>query len=99
MKKLKELWAETKERLYWFWREWGGLIIILSICAAIIFGMASAINAFSRYQCSNYERITGKETTYAEWDSCYVGSMRWDEYLKAQTAANFGIHPVQIMED
>lgn len=46
-------------------------------------------NEYSRYQCESYARITGKATEYNNYDICYVNGQRWDEYLAAQTAANF----------
>lgn len=51
-------------------------------------------NKYSSYQCSNYSRITGKETIYAEFDTCYIkseqGYQRWDEY-KARAIASDGL--------
>jgi len=53
-----------------------GIIIILSI-----FVIADRICA---YQCSNYEKITNKETKWMFLDSCYIntdnGWQRWEEY-------------------
>ena len=51
-------------------------------------------NEYHRYKCSNYEKITAKQTRYANFDSCYVkttqGYQRWDEY-KSRIIASEGL--------
>jgi hypothetical protein len=48
-------------------------------------------NFYSEYQCSAYQKITGVETRYSQFDVCYVntksGWQRWDEY-KARIIAS-----------
>lgn len=55
-------------------------------------GLGSA--AYTNYQCSNYQKVTGKETKYVLFDTCYVqtadGFQRWDEY-KIRAAASEGL--------
>ena len=52
------------------------------------------INEFTRYQCNNFHRITGKNVKYANMDACYIetptGYQRWDEY-KLRAAASEGL--------
>lgn len=49
---------------------------------------------YGQYQCENYKDITGKNTKYAQFDTCYVetsnGFQRWDEY-KARSVASEGL--------
>ena len=68
-----------------------GFVFILMAFVAV---SAIGTNAYMKYQCKNYARITGKETRYAEFDICYVetdrGFQRWDEY-KARAVASEGL--------
>lgn len=56
----------------------------LTIVTFIIIGITALSNEYVRYQCNQYEEITGKETKYSHFDSCYIstenGWQRWDEY-------------------
>ena len=71
------------------------LVLILVACAALGFAvLLAAVDPFARYQCSNFQAITGKATKYATLDSCYIltaeGWQRWDEY-KARAVASEGL--------
>ena len=54
-------------------------ILVVSAAAIII-----PMNAYNNYACKNYEKVTGKQTVFMQFDSCYVmtaaGFQRWDEY-------------------
>jgi len=52
--------------------EIGAFIAIALIIVSIIGTAMLAVNKLERYQCDSYEDMTGKETIYAEWDSCYI---------------------------
>lgn len=69
-----------------------GVVLLPTFIVIALAGVGS--NEYSRYQCSNYERIAGKETRYANFDTCYVktaqGFQRWDEY-KLRAAASEGL--------
>ena len=58
------------------------MTIFLIIAAIVIFINQSV----SMYQCSSFESVTGKETKYKFFDSCYVDFngelMRYDEYTQ-----------------
>jgi hypothetical protein len=58
--------------------------MLVGIPLAIIAFIAFGLNAWTASICSRYERITGKQTMYANFDSCYVQHegqwMRWEEY-------------------
>lgn len=59
--------------------------------AMVVVPLVFMENAYQRYQCDNYAKITDKETFYANFDECYVktnsGFQRWDEY-KARIIAS-----------
>jgi hypothetical protein len=63
---------------------WIIVVIVLTILILFSIGLATISNSYSRYQCSQYEKLTGIPTTYSNWDICYVetesGLQRWDEY-------------------
>lgn len=65
--------------------------VIFAIC---FFAIAILSNAYTEYQCNNYQQVAGKETKYAAFDACYVktdgGWQRWDEY-KARAIASEGL--------
>lgn len=70
-------------------------VLIVAVCAALALGLLiGASDAVARYQCGNFQKITGKETRYALLDSCYVstseGWQRWDEY-KVRAVASEGL--------
>jgi len=64
------------------------------IVMALVSSCAIGANAYIRYQCEKYAQITGKDTRYVEFDSCYIktseGFQRWDEY-KARAVASEGL--------
>ena len=69
----------------------------LSFCVVVLLPIALLMlgrNEYGRYLCSNYERIAAKETSYANFDTCYIktaqGYQRWDEY-KIRAAASEGL--------
>lgn len=39
---------------------------------AFIAVLVLMVNAYGRYQCENYESVTGKPTKFVDFDSCYV---------------------------
>ncbi len=65
--------------------------VIIGLMTAIFAPIIAIAEIGSRYTCSNYEKTTGKETTYLTLDSCYVktdaGWQRWDEYKNRSTAS------------
>lgn len=67
-------------------------IVIMPIIITI--GLLVGGNEYIRYQCSNYEIVTGKETRYVNYDACYIksaqGFERWDEY-KGRSIASEGL--------
>ena len=56
------------------------LVFIVSIYGGIFIG----VHEYREYQCKSYEQITGKETLYNSFDSCYVKNNgifeRYDAY-------------------
>jgi len=80
-------WEDAK-----FWViSFGGLFGFI----IIIFGAIGLLaNAFTKYQCEEYSAITGKNTRYVQFDSCYIktpdGYQRWSEY-KARATASEGL--------
>jgi hypothetical protein len=75
-----------------------GFAEVLMVAMAIIgflgvfFGGIMIIGHFyGKYQCANYQDITGKETRFAAFDICYIktadGWQRWDEYTKRAAAS------------
>jgi hypothetical protein len=60
------------------------VIIVISFLT-LFSGVALMMNAFTKYQCNNYKRVTSQEVRYVAFDTCYVktprGWMRWDEYI------------------
>ena len=68
-------------------------LIVCAFLALLLALLLGALDLFARYQCSNFQTITGKATKYATLDSCYVsaaeGWQRWDEY-KARAVASEG---------
>lgn len=70
----------------------------LGITTLAIGGLLVGGNIHSRYQCNNYETVTGIETRYIEWDTCYIstesGWQRWDEYI-ARAAASEGLSAIK----
>lgn len=68
------------------------VVLPTAILAAVLLVAAGLLaNALVSYECSSYERVTGKETKYAYFDSCYIktadGWQRWEEY-KARAVTN-----------
>jgi hypothetical protein len=62
------------------------IIILLVICV----GFAS--NWYTAYRCDQYENLAGIETTYSQFDTCYVRvgdeMQRWDEYISRSAASD-----------
>lgn len=58
-----------------------GVVLFLLLT---LLGALATMNLAGKYQCNNYEKITGIETRWATLDICYVkttnGYERWDEY-------------------
>lgn len=66
-------------------RDFIGFFTIVVIPLALILGAVFIAGHFyGEYQCGKYSQITGKETVWAAFDSCYIKEsgtwMRWDEY-------------------
>ena len=66
----------------------GGVVVFIgSLTAGVVFSQ----NAYGRYQCEQYARVTGRATHYVNFDGCYVQRdgkwMRWDEYKLAYATA------------
>ncbi len=64
-----------------------GYSVIYLLVAALVL-LLSGANKYGRWQCSNYEQVTGFEVKYIEWDSCYIkGSddvfIRYDKNYKS----------------
>lgn len=66
----------------------GGLFLIVILVGG---GVISLANKYVEYQCREYRRVTGTETKYVNFDSCYVlvdgKFQRWEEYLQKETAS------------
>lgn len=67
---------------------------VVLVMLALFTVLATGFNADGSYQCSNYQDVTGKETKYFWFDSCYIntasGWQRYDEY-KARIIASEGL--------
>lgn len=65
----------------------GAVFFVCSVFFIIITGACS----LDQKMCSNYQDITGCNTKYLWYDSCYVetkqGWQRWDEYKQRATAS------------
>jgi len=63
-----------------------GVCIIMAAIGALLVG----VNKYEAYQCSQYEVMTGTETKYSPYDSCYVktvgGWNQWEEYITRKSA-------------
>ena len=58
-------------------------VIVFSLLAlSIIVGCFVAANEYSKYLCSNYQKVTGVETTFVSFDACYIkgDSGRFERY-------------------
>jgi hypothetical protein len=77
--------------IFWDCRE---LFVLVFLVIAGIVGVCFSVDLLSQRSCNNYERLTGTETQYERFDSCYVrtsaGFQRWDEY-KARAVASEGL--------
>ena len=76
-------------------RDFFEMVVVPTLIVGAFFALLlGALDLFARYQCSNFQTITGKATKYATLDSCYVsaaeGWQRWDEY-KARAVASEGL--------
>lgn len=75
------------------------VILVFGIVGIVVLfgGIAIFGHFYGTYQCSNYNHITGKETRYAAFDTCYIktadGWQRWDEYVR-RGAASEGLRSV-----
>lgn len=61
---------------------------IIYLCVIGITLLCFGINKYERWLCGNYAQVTGFETKYINWDSCYIkGSdnvfIRYDEKYKS----------------
>ena len=71
------------------------LKIFIAVILMFLMGIFSLLiipsEIYGRYVCSNYEDMTGKQTNWVAFDSCYVltddGFQRWDEYKSRVTAS------------
>ncbi|AOT26995.1 hypothetical protein VaK_0049 [Vibrio phage VaK] len=62
--------------------------LILTVPALLIALLFFAGNAYNRYVCDSYQNVTGFETRYVNFDSCYIkGSdnvfIRYDNKYKS----------------
>ena len=75
---------------------------ILGVFVAIVLVMlallCTAFNTAGSWSCSSYQAVTGKETNYFWFDSCYIntasGWQRYDEH-KARIIASEGLSNVE----
>lgn len=74
-----------------------GIYCIFGVLAFFLVDIAATAlfsNFYGGYQCGNYAAITGKETKWLAFDSCYVkterGWQKWDEYT-ARAIASEGL--------
>lgn len=67
------------------------LLIFAFLFVFVALPVAWAANKHGEYQCENYAEISGNESRYAAFDTCYVktndGWQRWDEYLSRSVAS------------
>ena len=65
-----------------------GLFVIIFIPIA---GLLYSINLYGRYQCAEYQRVTGSQTEYVDFDSCYIEHkgkiVRYEVYKNMMIAA------------
>ena len=73
------------------------IIFLLLFLGAIFGGIFLFGHFYGQYQCGNFAQITGKQTRWASFDSCYIKSAqgweRWDEY-KLRAAASEGLKSI-----
>jgi hypothetical protein len=67
------------------------VVVIVLIFGMLGGGIMTIGHFYGKYQCANFAEITGKETKWATFDSCYIKTetawMRWDEYKLRHTAS------------
>ena len=70
------------------------LVYVIYFCWSGSIAISLVLNCLESHQCSNYERMTGKQTKWLTLDACYVqtdaGWQRWDEY-KIRNIASEGL--------
>lgn len=49
--------------------DFGGFILSLA-CVIVVFVVA--VESYAGWQCSNFEKVTGRETQRIKFDACYV---------------------------
>lgn len=63
---------------------------LILAAALLLFGVVAVGEAYSRYQCRQFESLTGMKTRYSAFDACYVQRngrfWRYDEYKLAFAA-------------
>lgn len=47
-------------------------IVFFLLTLSIIIGIFVIANEYSEYLCSNYQKVTGVETTFMSFDACYI---------------------------
>lgn len=48
------------------------LIVGLFVILSLTIGSLVVSNAYVSYTCSSYQKVTGVETTFVQFDACYI---------------------------
>lgn len=72
----------------------GFVVVVLLVLGIPFVALVLIGNEAERNACANYQKTTGKETRFFNFDQCYIktedGFQRWDEY-KVRAAASEGL--------
>lgn len=47
-------------------------IVFFLLTLSIIIGILVAADEYVSYTCSSYQKVTGVETTFVQFDACYI---------------------------
>lgn len=80
--------------------EWLGSFFLIIVPALVL--AAAVIEITGRYQCGNYQEVTGRKTKWVVLDSCYVetdrGWQHWGEYMQ-RAAASEGLSSLAAQQE
>ena len=66
-------------------------VFVVLMIGGIVGVVAVGEHHYGKYQCENFQKITGKQTQYAAFDMCYIktesGWERYDEYMLRGTSS------------
>lgn len=56
-------------------------VTFVAVCVVVIGLFIYGIDAYSEWQCDNYNELTGRDTKYINFDVCYVNvNDEWVRY-------------------